>query len=212
MTEVTLASWQNLGCDLGAEHWSDTVFLELVARYSERHRHYHTLQHLRECFAHVDAVPKLVQHPEEIAIALWFHDAIYDVHRHDNEAQSAAWAQRALTDAGVGHEACDRIRSLIMATCHNARPDSPDAQILVDVDLAILGESVTRFDAYEQQVRAEYAHVPEQNFRDGRAQILSSFLGQPQLYLTPHFHALLERPARDNLHRSIATLQARATS
>ncbi len=61
MTEVTLASWQNLGCDLGAEHWSDTVFLELVARYSERHRHYHTLQHLRECFAHVDAVPKLVR-------------------------------------------------------------------------------------------------------------------------------------------------------
>ncbi len=212
MADVTLASWQRLGRDLGATIWSDALFSELVTRYSEPHRCYHTLQHLRECFAHFDTARHLAQRPTEVEISLWLHDAIYDVHRHDNEAASAAWAQRALTDAGLGNSTIERVHSLIMATCHNAQPVTPDAELLLDVDLAILGASLDRFDVYERQVRAEYTHVPEQQFREGRAQILSTFLSRPKLYLTSHFRALLEQPARANLQRSLSALQVRAAS
>src|SRR5688500_17323708 len=67
-------------------------FNELIAHYQEDHRHYHTLQHLDECFAVLEKVSPSLIHPGEFELALWSHDAIYDVMRHDNEEQSADWA------------------------------------------------------------------------------------------------------------------------
>jgi predicted metal-dependent HD superfamily phosphohydrolase len=81
---------------------------DLVRRYSERHRHYHTHQHLAECFEKVDEIIALAEHPAEVKLGLWFHDAIYDTHRHDNEEQSAAWARSAAREFGAGGESARR--------------------------------------------------------------------------------------------------------
>ncbi|HET8746111.1 MAG TPA: N-methyl-D-aspartate receptor NMDAR2C subunit, partial [Ramlibacter sp.] len=72
------ASWQRLWRELGAETVPNGLYNQLVAAYSEAHRHYHTLQHLRACLAHLDAAATLAQHPVEVELALWFHDAVYD--------------------------------------------------------------------------------------------------------------------------------------
>ena len=76
--------------DAGARTDGTELCGALLAAYAEPQRHYHSTQHLAECLHGFETVRHLAQRPAEVALALWFHDAVYDVQRHDNEAQSAA--------------------------------------------------------------------------------------------------------------------------
>jgi predicted metal-dependent HD superfamily phosphohydrolase len=204
---VTGASWQRLWQALGAQTVNGGLFNQLVQAYSEGHRHYHTLQHLRECLLHFDAAASLARRPAEVELALWFHDAVYDPQRNDNEERSAGWARASVLACGCESGAADRVHALVMTTKRHAAPDAdPDAALLLDVDLAILGASPARFDEYERQIRAEYAHVPDEVFRARRADVLRGFQQRPRLYLTDVFHEALDGRARDNLARSLERL------
>jgi predicted metal-dependent HD superfamily phosphohydrolase len=182
------------------------LYADVRARYAESHRHYHTHQHLAECFEKVQDIIVLAPHPAEVKLALWFHDAVYDTRRHDNEQRSAEWARGAAQDLGARAEIAERIYDLIMSTRHAAEPVGPDAQVLVDVDLSILGAEAGRFREYEMQVRREYSWVPDDTFRLGRAKILKDFLGRPQIYSTARFRERYEAPARRNLRDSLERL------
>jgi predicted metal-dependent HD superfamily phosphohydrolase len=164
-------AWSNL--DLPAP---DTVFAQLIAAYNESHRHYHTRQHLQECLQHFSDVVKLANHPGEVELALWFHDAVYALKANDNERRSANWAQDVLQQAGATMAQQQRVVRLIMATCHDVIPVDADEQLLVDIDLAILGASPERFAEYDQQVRAEYDWVPRLIYRMKRKAVLRGFL------------------------------------
>ncbi|MEY2876150.1 MAG: hypothetical protein RLZZ373_3521 [Pseudomonadota bacterium] len=196
-------TWQRTWSDLGATPPA-TLLPQLLAAYAEPQRHYHSVQHLSECMAHLGPALHLAQRPGEVAIALWFHDAVYQLRSGDNEAQSAAWAQRELMAAGVGADACARVEALIMATRHDAQPTEPDARLLVDVDLAILGAPPQRFAEYEAQVQLEYAWVPKWLFKRKRRAVLRGFLDRSPIYSTDHFRTLLEAQARVNLAASMA--------
>lgn len=196
-------SWQRSWQGLAARGTGAEVYEALVIRYSESHRHYHTLQHLAECLNAFDSVRALAPHPAEVEMALWFHDAIYDVKGHDNELHSAEWASRTLREAGVASESVERIRTLILATRHAVLPVTPDEQVLVDIDLSILGARAERFAEYEAQIRSEYSYVPGWIFRRKRRAILRGFLDRERIYSTEHFHAALETRARENLSRTV---------
>ncbi|WP_454827858.1 HD domain-containing protein [Pseudoxanthomonas wuyuanensis] len=200
-----LPSWQRAWTGMGAAGDGDALYASLLVRYREPQRHYHTLQHLGECLASFDEVRALAQHPHEVELALWFHDAIYEVRRSDNEARSADWAQQVLLQAGVDADAADRVHALIMATLHTAVPVLDDERLLVDIDLSILGAPEDRFTEYERQIRQEYAFVPKWLFRRKRRAILQGFLGRQAIYSTVHFREKLEARARANLQRAIAT-------
>ncbi|MGJ7497635.1 HD domain-containing protein [Variovorax sp. RT4R15] len=176
---------------------------ELLARYAEPQRRYHTLQHLGECLAGFEREQAHAVRPGEVTLALWFHDAIYDVQGHDNEARSADWARVALQRAGASDAVAERVHALVMATCHDARPVDADARLLVDIDLSILGAPPPRFAEYERQIRAEYAHVPPATFEPRRREILGRFLARDPLYLTPGLRAACEAQARVNLRAAI---------
>ena len=169
------------------------VFEALAARYAEPHRHYHTAQHIAECLAHFEDVSGLCVHAPEVELALWFHDAIYELRAKDNEEKSAQWAQRVMAEAGVAAEPSQRVHALILTTRHDGLPDTPDAQVLVDIDLSILGAESMRFDEYENQVRAEYSWVPAFLFRSTRKKILQGFLACPSIYATAHFQQRLKK-------------------
>jgi predicted metal-dependent HD superfamily phosphohydrolase len=194
--------------ELGAANPDPKLHGELIARYSEPHRKYHTLQHLEECFEKLDEVRALAEHPAEIELALWFHDAIYNVKRRDNEKKSADWARASASAAGTPAEACDRVHALVMATRHKAVPRGTDAEILADVDLSILGVAPERFDEYERQVREEYAWVPDFLFRRERKAILKEFLARPRIFSSTHFRDRYEQQARSNIERSLERLRA----
>lgn len=191
-------SWASAWSDLGLQPPSG-LFEQLVRAYEEPLRHYHSLQHLSECLAHFEQARYLAQQPGEVAIALWFHDAIYDVRGKDNERRSADWAIRVLASCQASQATLDRVERLIMATRHDATPSEADEQLLVDIDLAILGATPERFAEYDAQVRAEYAWVPGFVYRMKRRSVLKAFLARPRLYGTDHFRARYEAQARRNL-------------
>lgn len=199
---LNIARWKSAWRALGAAP-NDTLHAELLARYAEPHRAYHTQQHLAECLALLDEVRGLAERPSEIEIALWFHDAVYDVHRHDNEAVSASWASTALLDAGAPVDVAERVAALVLATRHSVAPATPDEQLLVDIDLAILGAASARFAEYEAQIRREYAFVPRPVFDDKRGAILAGFLARPALYATAALRDRFEAAARRNLAAAI---------
>jgi len=204
---IAIEPWRRLWGQLGASTINGGLMNQLVAAYSERHRHYHTLQHLRECLAHAEAVRTLARRPAELELALWFHDAVYDPRRKDNEARSAQWAQASVLAAGCGPEVAERIGALVLATQdHHTTGDDVDAQLMLDIDLSILGSSYARFDEYERQVRAEYAHVDDAAFRSGRARFVQSMLARPSIYATDVYRGTLEKRARENLQRSLDAL------
>ena len=201
-SEALRASWTGAWRELGIAA-PDALLAELQDRHGEPQRHYHTLQHLGECLALLDAHRAAADRPAEVALALWFHDAIYDVHRHDNEQRSADWARRALLAAGVDRAAAGRIHALVMATRHDAQPEGIDAQLLVDIDLSILGAAPARFAEYERQIRIEYRHVAPEVFEARRREILGRFLARDPLYQTASMRMRLEAAARDNLRLAI---------
>ncbi|MDA7416349.1 N-methyl-D-aspartate receptor NMDAR2C subunit [Xenophilus arseniciresistens] len=200
------AHWQQAWQDLGLSA-PEGLFEALAAAWSEPWRHYHTLQHLGECLDALARERALARRPGELALGLFFHDAVYALQADDNEARSAEWAVRALQEARVPADAIARVHALVMATCHQATaaaPIDPDAQLLVDIDLAILGAAPARFAQYEAQIRREYAHVPPEVFEPRRRRILGSFLARDPIYQTPGLHARCEAQARVNLTQAIA--------
>jgi len=193
---------------LGVAAPDATVFEQLIAAYSEPHRKYHTVRHLDECFAKFEELRTEAHHPEEVELALWFHDAVYNTKRQDNEAKSAEWARETASAANLPAGAAERIHQLILTTRHNAEPHEPDEKVLVDVDLSILGEAAERFDEYEEQIRQEYSWVPAILFRSKRREILKGFLARASIFNTGKFVAAYEARARANLERSLKRLGA----
>lgn len=196
--------WNALGVPVSAE--LDRLYTELLSRYAEPQRHYHTMQHLGECLAAWDALREDAVHPDEGELALWFHDAVYDVYRDDNEAKSAELLKTTASRLGVASAAICRMTALVMVTVHPAAPDGPDAKAVVDADLAILGADPMRFQEYEHQIRQEYAWVPDNIFRQHRAALLEAFLARPHLFHTDLFRNRFEAQARENLREACRVL------
>jgi predicted metal-dependent HD superfamily phosphohydrolase len=181
---------------------------ELITAWSEPHRHHHhhhhhhDQRHLRECLAVWARWRGLCEQPGEVAIALWCHDAIHDPQDSSNELNSAAWAARSLTRVGADSNAAQRVHELVMATQHGVPTtlgSSPDARLLVDIDLPILGSPAERFERYDHDMRQEHAWVPGFRVREGRAKVLQGLLDQPRLHYGEAAVALLESQARGNL-------------
>ena len=200
-------SWSRAWTGLGLPGEGMDLRDQLLAAWSEPQRRYHTLRHLGDCLALFEETTHLAVRPAEVEMALWFHDAVYALKAGDNEARSAAWAERVLAEAGAAPEVRQRVHALVMATCHDALPATDDARLLVDIDLSILGAEPERFDEYEVQVRQEYAWVPSLLFRRKRREILQAFLARPAIYATAWFRERFEAAARANLQRSVARLK-----
>lgn len=174
----------------------------IEAAYSEPHRRYHTLAHLEAMFDEAAPFEPLAR-PLEWAI--WFHDFVYDPRSAVNEEKSAVVAREALAELGEPEAVISRSAQLILATRHTAlesASESGDAALLISLDLAILAAPAARYDAYVKGVRAEYAHVPDEQFRSGRAAFMRRFLAQAAIFPHPDF-AGRERAARANIAREI---------
>jgi predicted metal-dependent HD superfamily phosphohydrolase len=203
----TRQRWDGLWPRLSGQLSPTSRFDELVELYSQPHRVYHTLDHIQDCLTQFALVRHLAQFPDEVELALWCHDVIYDPHTTDNEAQSAAWTARILRQAAVADASIARVADLILATQHHTPPDQFDAALVVDIDLSILGQPVVEFDRYEAAIRQEYEWVPETVYRQARLRVLEAFLARRTLYQTEFFHERFDGPARDNLTRSIRNLR-----
>lgn len=187
------------------------LFDDIVERYSEPDRAYHTLLHLSEMYSACMESPSQVERWPEVEIALWFHDAIYDTHRHDNEERSADWARDELLAAGAASEVAARVHALVLATKHRDVPEGNDARFLVDADLSILAAPPDRFATYERQIRQEYEWVPEPEFRAAREKFLRGMLARPSIFNDPAMRERHEAHARRNIEESLRRLGSGAS-
>lgn len=184
------------------------VFDELVTAYTEPHRHYHTLEHVADVLRVVGRLSRRCDDVRSVQFAAWFHDVVYDVKSHSNEESSSEWANVRLTALGLPREVALHVSDLVRVTthapCNVLQPT--DAAIILDADLAILGASEARYLRYAADIRKEYDHVSDTDYRAGRAKILELFLARECIYLTDVMFAEGEAAARNNLMRELTAL------
>lgn len=185
---------------------------ELLTRWAEPARHYHTSRHLTEviwALGQIRASGDIDRQCSVARLAAWFHDAVYDPGAEPgrNEADSAALARDRLRELQVGADDIDAIDRLILLTVgHDSAAADPLEAAFQDADLWILSAPERRFDGYCDQVRMEYARVPDAAYRRGRSAILAPLLHRDSIYRTAHARRGWERPARVNLVRELDRL------
>ncbi|MEH1125734.1 HD domain-containing protein [Micromonospora sp. CPCC 206061] len=175
----------------------------LLDRWREPHRRYHAVAHLTAMLSIVESD----RGSAPVRLAVWYHDAVYDPRAPGdaNERASAALAERELTALGLPAPVVAEVSRLVLLTAtHAAEPGDANGALLCDADLAILASPPADYDAYAAAVREEYAHVPDDAFRAGRAAILEALLSLPALY---RLHTDWEELARANLARELAVLR-----
>ncbi|MEO3430790.1 hypothetical protein AAFN88_18190 [Pelagibius sp. CAU 1746] len=188
-----------------------SLMTALRRRYAESQRHYHTWRHIEMLLELFEEVRHRLDDPAAVSAALYYHDAVYDPQRSDNEARSAA----LLMHEGAGvlpPDSLDFAGRLVEATARHlvpsdlSRSQRADAALFLDMDLSILAAPWPAFAAYEAAIRREYAFVAEAAYRAGRREVLEGFLSREKLYFSACFGPRFEKPARDNLARSLESL------
>jgi predicted metal-dependent HD superfamily phosphohydrolase len=198
---------------------ADAVAGDLLTRWGQPHRRYHTVAHLIDT---LDAVRPLLADPEArssgagpdvgldvgaIELAAWFHDAVYDGRPGDDEQASARLAGDLLAELGQPDRRVAEVVRLVRLTAdHESGPDDLAGHLLCDADLSILGAEPVAYRRYADAIRAEYAHVPDPQFRTGRARVLRRLLDADPLFRTAPGRRRWEAPARHNLAAELAGL------
>ncbi|MBC7304442.1 MAG: metal-dependent phosphohydrolase [Nocardia sp.] len=191
----------------GAE--AEHIGAGVVGRYNEPHRHYHTGAHLAVMLAAIDELAGAADDIDAVRYAAFFHDAIYAVARADNEERSADLGRDILESLGAAPELVEEVVRLVVLTRgHKPQPGDANGAVLCDADLVVLGGTAQEYAAYTVAVRAEYAHVPDDLFRAGRASVLRNLADQPRLFRTELAHDRYEAIARANLATELAALTA----
>ncbi len=192
--------WDSLWKRIGAKGNANEAYTELLSLYGGTQRSYHNLVHIIHSLREMDDAKGLIQNPDQVEFALWYHDA------KDNEKKSAELAEKRLIKAEAKKQFIDNVTRLILATRHKEIPQEQDAQYICDIDLVILGKPQKEFDEYERNIRYEYQHIPEEQFKIGRAAILKKFLKRKNIYSTDFFRKKYQTQAEKNLERSLARL------
>ena len=198
---------------------------DLLERYEQPHRKYHTSVHLSEMLTALKTLYKRhhTATPRAVLLAAWFHDAVYEANPGDDEAASADLARTALTPLASTGSLTNRevtaIAHLIELTASHQLTDGieeytsgaltrADAAFFLDADLAILAADSPRYTRYVAGVRAEYAHYTLDAFTRGRAAILQGFLNRTAIYASDTAHLLWDAPARLNLRTELEGYRA----
>ncbi|GAB2509417.1 HD domain-containing protein [Nocardiopsis aegyptia] len=196
--EPTLAAaWRELA---GTEPEAVAVGTELLDRWSEPHRRYHTVAHLRDTLAAAERLRAEARDHDAVRYALWFHDAVYEGRPLEDEEESAALARRLLTLMGTPSALVAEVSRLVLLT-RTHRPEAGDADgaVVCDADLSVLAGTPDAYLTYAAAIRAEYGHVPDDAFRQGRLGVLRDLLAAPHLYRTRYGREHWEARARSNL-------------
>lgn len=189
---------------------------DLLDRWSEPHRSYHALPHLAAVLRTVRLLERHGEcpshHTPALLLAGWYHDAVYAGASGNDEEASARLAEEQLSTL-LPNTVMEETARLVRLTASHA-PDEADiaGRVLVDADLEVLGREPARYRRYAEQVRADYSHVPEDQFRAGRARVLERLLAAPELFRTETGRRLWEAQARENMEQELGTLSRSRTT
>ncbi|MCP4322408.1 MAG: hypothetical protein GY787_11290 [Alteromonadales bacterium] len=199
------SNWLDLMKRLGFDSNIDT-YEKLESCYSEKHRYYHNSNHINVTLKYLEQVHDLADNYNAVELALWFHDAIYNIFSSTNELDSANWASEFLKSNNANDELIKIVHRLIMSTLHTITPTENDQRLIVDIDLTILGCDTELYDEFELWIRKEYQLIPNVIYRKKRKEVLEGFLAKERIYSHQYFINLFEKSARKNLKSAIESL------
>jgi predicted metal-dependent HD superfamily phosphohydrolase len=197
------ARWRKL---MGVSPAAAALGDELLRRWAESHRRYHTLEHLAACLDAVDALADEAADVIAVRLAVWFHDAVYNRRPGEDEQASAALAEDRLRRLGVADRVAEVARLVRLTATHQTAPDDRNGAVLCDADLSVLGGTPESYARYAAQIREEYADIDEVDFRAGRRRVLEAFAAREPLFRTGPAQALWEERARRNVRTELALL------
>lgn len=180
----------------------------LLEFYSESDRHYHTLGHIEFCLDLFDQVRGQCKNADEVEMAIWFHDAVYNFPIEDNERLSAEYFMN-VSEGCLPEEMRQNIYGQVIATNHRQRPVDKDQQILVDIDLSSFGRPWQQFVQDGKNVRLELAYLDDAEFYRRQIAFMKQLVARDYFYNTPWFQSNFEQAARDNLSRYLESLVER---
>jgi predicted metal-dependent HD superfamily phosphohydrolase len=172
---------------------------ELAKAYTAKNRHYHTLDHIAHMLQLAIPYKQSEKQYDLLLFAIFYHDAVYSATRSDNEAQSAALAEKRLISLGLPEADIAFVKEMIVATKAHQQHTEPIINLLLDLDLAILGADREKYKAYTRAIRKEYSIYPDLLYKPGRKKVLQHFLQQPAIYKTIAFRQAYEERSRLNL-------------
>lgn len=185
----------------------------LHAAWGAPERRYHDLGHLRACLHELDGANVEPPTADLVELSLWYHDAVYTPGARDNEERSA---QLLATDAAALAIPAGTVRravDLVLATTHLHDPaprGDRATDLIIDVDLSILGRDVLRFMDFEYSIEEEHAPSSMFAFRLARGRFLASLLASPSIFRTEYFRTCYERHARDQIRGLLASPRYRS--
>jgi predicted metal-dependent HD superfamily phosphohydrolase len=180
----------------------------LCQLYSEKHRAYHNLNHIKSLLDFFENFSKFIKDKPCVFFAIWFHDAIYDPQKKDNEKQSAELAVKFLKTLSLPVEKISKIERMILATeKHSAEELDADGKLFLDFDLGILGAESEIYKEYAKAIREEYSFVSEEDYKIGRGRILQNFLKRETIYFTDVMREKFETKANENIENEILELK-----
>jgi predicted metal-dependent HD superfamily phosphohydrolase len=195
-----------------SKYWKKNLFSqetleELVAIYSQPHRHYHNLKHIRQVLDCIDEVRSQAQNLTSLQLAAWFHDVVYNPSASENEENSIIYTHNLLQTLNLSID-LEKVKTIILLTkTHQYGGGDRDIQFFLDADLSILGSNPSEYQVYMAAVRCEYDWVPEQEYCRKRKTILEKFLNRKKIYKTDYFYHKLEAQARENIEKEIQILE-----
>lgn len=200
--------WTQL-CNSEDSQLTSHLWNEIETQYSEKSRHYHTLEHLYHMFRAYDEVKTLIHHKQIFQLAIWYHDIIYKASKNNNEERSAQLAVDRLQKLSLEKSQIELIKTLIISTKKHqilATENVSDNAYLLDIDLSILGTDWSAYQSYCLNIRKEYKIYPTFMYNKGRKQVLKHFLDRDTLYFTEYFKEKFEIQARKNIKRELELL------
>lgn len=144
---------------------------------------------------------------EILALAIWYHDSIYDIGLPENmcEELSADYARHELTAAGVDAQVVSSVAQLILAPTPKRTPElTPLMEMFMDMDLEILAASEHVYEQYMLGIRMEYVKTPYDDYRKGRSDFLKQLLSRSRIYN----RLRCEPIARRNIEKELVRLSS----
>jgi predicted metal-dependent HD superfamily phosphohydrolase len=184
------------------ERLTNELWTEIEKHYSDKKRHYHTLQHLESLLTQLTEVKDKIQDWDVILFTLYYHDIIYNATKSDNEEKSSKLAEKRLKQISVSNDKIDFCKRQILATKSHLKSTDSDTNYFTDADLSILGQNWETYSLYYKNVRKEYSIYPDLVYNPGRKKVLKHFLSMNRIYKTDFFFCKFETQAKRNLTRA----------
>jgi len=178
--------------DYNLECWK-----EIESNYSSKSRHYHNLEHLKNMLLELNKIQSEVKDLDCLLFAIYYHDIIYKPSKSNNEHQSALTFENRITKTSF--DKLNKCMSQIEATKEHKISNDYDTNILLDLDLSVLGKNPQEYKKYSESIRKEYQIYPDFMYRKGRKKVLKSILELDFIYKTEYFKQLYENQAKENL-------------